>query len=228
MENIQRIIMVVTVGVLFLGGKEPVLAQSPEVKTHVSAIKGKEFWLKIDLVEVNFGFRGTDAANVLSNGEVSYRARVGGIRQTQSQSAEDFAEEARLQLAKHEENFLSGVRVIQRGAKVKIRKSEAKKSEVYIELDKSSGARHAVHLKVDKGNYTIAEVDRLFSIAFAREESELKGAEETIQIEMGMTVEEVIALKGKPKTRVALGKKTILTYDDLKLIFLDGKLSDVQ
>ena len=43
-----------------------------------------------------------------------------------------------------------------------------------------------------------------------------------------MSVEEVIALKGKPNTRVSLGKKTIMTYEDIKIIFVDDKLADVQ
>ena len=38
----------------------------------------------------------------------------------------------------------------------------------------------------------------------------------------------MIARKGKPKTRVDLGSKTVLTYDDLKLIFKDGKLVDAE
>jgi hypothetical protein len=45
---------------------------------------------------------------------------------------------------------------------------------------------------------------------------------------MNMSIEEVIARKGKPKTRVELGSKTILSYDDLKLIFKDGKLVDAE
>ena len=205
-------------------------AQSKNVKNHVSNFVGKEYWLKIDLVEVNFGFVGTDAANVFSNGEVSYRAKIGSIfsRQVQSQDAEDFAEEARIQLAKDKKNKISAVRRIQRGAKVGIRKAEAKKKEVYVELDKSSGARHAVHLKIDRGNYTTEEVNRLFQIAFAEKESELAGAETTVRIQMGMSVEQIIDLKGKPENHVELGPKTILTYPDLKLIFKDGLLVDVQ
>jgi hypothetical protein len=150
---------------------------------------------------------------------------VKGLRQVQSQDAEDFAEEARIQL--HREPF-SVVRRIQRGTKVGIRKAKAKKKEVYVELDKHSGARHAVHLKIDRGNYTTEEVNRLFQIAFAEKESELAGAETTVRIQMGMSVEQIIDLKGKPENHVELGPKTILTYPDLKLIFKDGLLVDVQ
>ena len=51
-------------------------AQTADVASHVAALKGETFWLKIAFVEVNDGIRGTDAANVLENGEVSYRARI--------------------------------------------------------------------------------------------------------------------------------------------------------
>ena len=57
---------------------------------------------------------------------------------------------------------------------------------------------------------------------------ELAGAETTVEIEMGMSVDDVIGVKGKPKSRVNLGAKTILVYDDLKLIFRDGQLVDVE
>ena len=206
---------------------QSIQAQPADVSSHVAALKGKTFWLKIAFIEVNDGLRGVDAANVLENGEVSYRATFGGIRQSQSQSAEDFAEEVRNIIIRDELMGWS-VRVIQKGAKAVIRKAEAKKKEVYIELDKLSGARHAVRLKVNRDNYTIAEVDRLFNVAFAASEAELAGSEETVLLEMNMSIEEVIERKGKPGTRVELGSKTILAYDDLKLIFKDGKLVDAR
>ena len=68
----------------------------------------------------------------------------------------------------------------------------------------------------------------MFKIAFAENKEELLGAEKTVLIELGMTVEEVIKVRGKPKTRVNLGNKTILTYDDLKLVFEDDSLKDVK
>ncbi len=202
-------------------------AQTADVASHVAALKGETFWIKIDFVEVNDGIRGVDAANVLENGEVSYRATIGGFRQSQSQSAEDFAEEVRNIITR---DALSGwsVRVIQRGAKVEIRKAEAREKEVYIELDKLSGARHAVRLKVNREEYTIPEVERLFNVAFAASEPELAGPEETVLLKLNMSIEEVIARKGKPRTRVELGDKTILAYDDLRLIFKDGKLVDAE
>lgn len=212
---------------LTIATTQSVQGQPADVASHVAALKGETFWIRIAFVEVNDGIRGIDAANVLENGEVSYRATLGGFRQSQSQSAEDFAEEVRNIITRDD---LAGwsVRVIQRGAKVRIRRAEAKEKEVYIELDKLSGARHAVRLKVNRDNYTIAEVERLFNVAFTASETELAGPDVTVLLTLNMSIEEVIAQKGNPGTRVELGDKTVLAYGDVKLIFGDGKLVDAE
>ena len=43
-----------------------------------------------------------------------------------------------------------------------------------------------------------------------------------------MTVEEVVRVKGKPKSEVDLGSKVILVYDDIKFLLKEGKLVDVE
>ena len=52
--------------------------------------------------------------------------------------------------------------------------------------------------------------------------------EETILLRMNMSIEEGTARKGKPKTCVELDSKTIISYDDLKLMFKDRKLVDAE
>ena len=47
--------------------------------------------------------------------------------------------------------------------------------------------------------YTIPEVERLFNVAFAASEPELAGPEETVLLKLNMSIEEVIARKGKPR-----------------------------
>jgi hypothetical protein len=47
-------------------------------------------------------------------------------------------------------------------------------------------------------------------------------------IEKGMTPEQVEAAMGKPDKKVNLGPKQIYVYKDLKVTFLNGKVSDVQ
>jgi hypothetical protein len=47
-------------------------------------------------------------------------------------------------------------------------------------------------------------------------------------IEMGQTIEQVERILGKPENIVKLGDKTIYTYKNLKVVFLNGKVADVQ
>jgi hypothetical protein len=47
-------------------------------------------------------------------------------------------------------------------------------------------------------------------------------------VSLGQTPEEVIATLGSPKIIVDLGGKKIYVYEDLKITFTDGKVSDVQ
>lgn len=49
-----------------------------------------------------------------------------------------------------------------------------------------------------------------------------------VEISLGMSIEELIRLKGEPITRINLGPKTILTYEDVKFIFEEGALVDAQ
>ncbi len=47
-------------------------------------------------------------------------------------------------------------------------------------------------------------------------------------ISMGQTVDEVTATMGAPDSVVNLGSKAIYVYQDMKVTFKDGKVSDVQ
>jgi hypothetical protein len=47
-------------------------------------------------------------------------------------------------------------------------------------------------------------------------------------IQAGQTIDEVVATLGKPEKIVNLGAKQIYVYKDLKVTFMDGKVSDVQ
>src|SRR5271170_7083861 len=53
-------------------------------------------------------------------------------------------------------------------------------------------------------------------------------AAEPASIDKGMTADQVQAALGKPDKIVNLGTKTIYYYKDMKVIFLSGKVSDVQ
>jgi len=49
-----------------------------------------------------------------------------------------------------------------------------------------------------------------------------------VSIEKGMTTDQVEAAMGQPDKKVNLGTKQIYYYKDMKVIFLSGKVSDVQ
>jgi hypothetical protein len=66
----------------------------------------------------------------------------------------------------------------------------------------------------------------------AQDQGQQQGADqpaaEPVSIEKGMSVDDVEAAMGKPDKKVTLGTKQIYYYKDMKVIFLNGKVSDVQ
>lgn len=50
----------------------------------------------------------------------------------------------------------------------------------------------------------------------------------TASIHLGQTIDQVVAALGQPEKMVDLGPKKIYVYKDLKVTFVDGKVSDVQ
>jgi len=57
---------------------------------------------------------------------------------------------------------------------------------------------------------------------------EQANAVQTKTVALGQTMAEVEAILGKPETIVNLGTKVIYNYKGMKVIFVDGKVSDVQ
>ena len=53
-------------------------------------------------------------------------------------------------------------------------------------------------------------------------------ASESSTVKLGQTPKEVEAILGQPEKRIDLGTKLIYAYKDMKIIFVDGKVSDVQ
>jgi hypothetical protein len=58
-------------------------------------------------------------------------------------------------------------------------------------------------------------------------EAEVKAAN-TKTISLGQTVDEVKSILGQPERIVNLGPKVTYFYKDMKVIFQDGKVTDVQ
>jgi hypothetical protein len=49
-----------------------------------------------------------------------------------------------------------------------------------------------------------------------------------LQVTLGQTTEEVVAIMGQPLTKVEVGQKTYYVYPHLKIIFIGGRVSDAQ
>jgi hypothetical protein len=47
-------------------------------------------------------------------------------------------------------------------------------------------------------------------------------------VTLGMTIDQVVGILGQPQAAADLGQKKIYTYGSMKVIFMDGKVSDVQ
>ncbi len=50
----------------------------------------------------------------------------------------------------------------------------------------------------------------------------------TQSVSLGMTIDQVVGIMGSPTVKADLGSKKIYTYGNMKIIFMDGKVSDVQ
>lgn len=203
--------------------------KDPEIKAWADSLKGQEKWLKVAVLKLEDPGNSKDPTNIDMEGIVYYRAGIAGeMIATQTTTVEDFEVAARAKYEKEaQEGFTSGhTWKYERGTKVLIDKIKLGKEDIKIEIKEGKkGKKTALRLKFDKKDYTIDEARRLYSAAFVDNES---GLFEVVNIELGMTIEQVIEAKGQPTSRVDLGPKVILTYEDMKVIFQDGKLVDVQ
>jgi hypothetical protein len=55
-----------------------------------------------------------------------------------------------------------------------------------------------------------------------------ESANPTKTVKLGQTLEEVVAILGKPEKTIELGEKAIYFYKDMKITFRDGKVADVE
>ena len=49
-----------------------------------------------------------------------------------------------------------------------------------------------------------------------------------VSIELGQTIDQVVAAMGQPLRKATVGAKAIYSYKDMKIIFKDGKVADIQ
>lgn len=77
------------------------------------------------------------------------------------------------------------------------------------------------------GGLQAVDTDRIVSDVSSFFTTEAEAADATT-IKLGQTPEEVVAILGAPEKKVDLGTKLIYTYKDMKIVFVDGRVADVE
>lgn len=80
--------------------------------------------------------------------------------------------------------------------------------------------------KQDLATMDIAAAKKLIDPVLGTESD--VAAANTKTVELGQSIAQVEKILGKPESIAKLGAKTIYTYKSMKVIFMDGKVSDVQ
>jgi hypothetical protein len=59
-------------------------------------------------------------------------------------------------------------------------------------------------------------------------ETQVPTAQESVNIQLGQTPDQVISMLGQPERKAAVGPKEIYFYKDMKITFQNGTVWDVQ
>lgn len=105
---------------------------------------------------------------------------------------------------------------------------EAKGRKSWLGSSKSSGTgKHGNifdfrHVKLKDQQEIFPLIENFFDV------SDTPSIEEApVEIKVGMTIAEVEKLLGTPKKKAVIGNKTIYRYDDWKITFVDGVVTDI-
>ncbi len=150
------------------------------------------------------------------------------------------------------------LRTIEVGEKFYISKLEVKDNAVifYLNAPETSNGKAAVFFQFAKGYQTsvaFSDIQQAIAKVFTLEgqnENAQQPAEvaaqpaapaaptaavtppappaDPVKIELGQTTGQVVAAMGQPEKMVNLGERQIYMYKDLKITFINGKVSDVQ
>ena len=82
----------------------------------------------------------------------------------------------------------------------------------------------------DSAGIVFSGIDTWIKLVHSLEEARAfaESFPDTQEIRLGMTMEEVESVFGKPERKALLGERTLYKYEDIVIEFLDGKVSDVQ
>ncbi len=128
-------------------------------------------------------------------------------------------------------------RTLNPGDKVYITRLDTKRDLVHLELlteavttlGSGEGTRYRAEVNIhvpDLESKSAADVKKTVDATIADEAT--ANAVESKTIKLGMTPDEVKTSLGNPEKIVDLGTKQIYVYKDMKVIFQDAKVSDVQ
>ena len=205
-----------------------------EIKKFTDSIKGKELYLRITVLRVSARGRfsigkATDATNIFPDGNVYYQGMIEGGVQVNTQDPKEFTAEARRKLLAAKNNK-AAVLSIDRGAKIIIHDVEIEDDETRIQITVPgsfySEIKSTLRFKMFEEVNSLDVFKKMFDVAFAEEEYEVKRIDKTTVVENGMTVDDLIRLMGNADYRINLSEKTILVYDNFKYIFFNNRLAD--
>jgi hypothetical protein len=204
---------------------------APDVAAWCSEVVGQEYWLRTDVIRVQGAYKATDATNIYPDGRVYHQGTIQKGAQITAQDAAEFAAEARRKLGFDKAQNAGTVRTMEAGARVLIHDVEVEEGEIKVKITLRGSwyaqVKTTVRLKMAEG-YTLEDVQMQFNVAFARHEYQVKHAYHTDVVRQGMTTDEVTKVLGLSDTRIELGPKTVLVYDDLRLVFDADALTDAQ
>ena len=174
--------------------------------------------------------KATDATNVYPDGNIYYQGTIEGGVQINTQNPAEFTEEARRKLLAAENNK-AAVIGLDRGSKILIHEFEVKDDETKISITLPgsyySEVKSAIRFKMFDSVNSFDDFKFMFDKAFAEEEYEVLRNDSTVEINEGMSPDDLVKLIGLADYKINLGAKTILVYGDLRYIFEGGKLANL-
>ena len=238
---LKRILYACSIGLLLsslstgVGAKIPDSLQE-EIRQFGTAVKGKEYFLRCTILRVSARGRfsagkATDPTNVFPDGNVYYQGTIEGGVQINTQDPGEFTEEARRKLLAAENNRAAVVS-LDRGSLIVIHDFEVEDDEIRVQITLPgsyySEVKSTVRFKMFDDVDSLEHFERMFYVAFAQEEYEVKRGNASKVIDGGMGTEELTKLLGHPDYIVNLSQKTVLVYGNLRYVFNDNKLVDLE
>jgi len=207
--------------------------QTRLVKRFIAKKIGTQGYLKAPVIRIEHGnpFLGAEDATNVVDGHVRYKARLPGAglfeNDAESTNALQFRQQAESTIKNRDnkDDRSSTVRFFDRGTPFMIHKTHFKKKgkEIWTDVTFSSGTKSRIRFYFDDATYTTGEVRTQLEVIISP-----RPLDAVAKIVEGMSTKEVVSIKGKPKSEISIGSKTVLTYDDVKLIFRNDKLVDVE